>query len=139
MSSALFFTVPLLVVATYFFMSSMPLLTLKHDSPQDARFIRGFFYTNYSIVLFTAGATATAYAVVGWLPFAAGAAGIALTAFTLRRFVIPKMDSLHAKIQLNEKSAISSFRRTHVLAILTNLAQFLLILWSLVATSLQMK
>lgn len=84
MSSALFFTVPLLVVATYFFMSAMPLLTLKHDTPQDARFIRGFFSTNYSVVFFTASATAVVYAAVGWPPFAAGAAGIATRDFAGR-------------------------------------------------------
>ena len=39
---ALFFTVVLLAVTTYFLLGSVPLLTLKHDNPIDARFIKSF-------------------------------------------------------------------------------------------------
>ena len=38
MIAALFFTVVLLVMTTYFIMGSIPLLVLKHDTPLDARF-----------------------------------------------------------------------------------------------------
>ena len=41
--AALVFTVALLVTTAYFMMGSLPLLILKHDTPVDARFIRGFF------------------------------------------------------------------------------------------------
>ena len=51
LSSALyasfFFTVALLVTTAYFLMGGLPLLTLKHDTPLDARFVRGFFDVYY--------------------------------------------------------------------------------------------
>ena len=45
--AALFFTVTLLVTTAYFILGSIPLLILKHDTPRDARFVRGFFNTCY--------------------------------------------------------------------------------------------
>jgi len=134
---ALFFTVALLVTTAYFLMGSVPLLILKHDTPMDARFVRGFFNTYYLAAMFTASATAVSYAFAGRLAFAAGAAALALLAAVLRRKVIPKMDSLGAQIQVGETSFIPSFRRIHVTAILINLAQLVLIVWSLIAASMQ--
>ncbi len=40
MNAALFSTIPLLLCMGYFFMGSLPLLILKHDTPMDSRFIR---------------------------------------------------------------------------------------------------
>ena len=135
--AALFFTVALLVTTAYFLMGSVPLLVLKHDTPMDARFVRGFFNTYYLAAMFTASATAVSYAFAGRLVFAAGAAALALLAAALRRQVIPKMDTLRAQIQVGESSFIPAFRRIHVTAILINLAQLVLIVWSLIAASLQ--
>jgi hypothetical protein len=135
--AALFFTVALLVVTGYFIMGSAPLLILEHDTPLDARFIRDFFNTYYLAAMFTASATAVSYAFAGRPPFAAGAAALALLAIILRRKVIPKMDSLRTQIPLDGTEAISKFRRTHLFAILINLAQLVLIVWSLTAFSLQ--
>jgi hypothetical protein len=134
---ALFFTVALLVTTAYFLMGSVPLLILKHDTPMDARFVRGFFNTYYLAAMFTASATAVSYAFAGRLAFAAGAAALALLATVLRRKVIPKMDSLRAQIQVGDTSFITAFRRIHVTAILLNLAQLVLIVWSLIAASMQ--
>jgi hypothetical protein len=135
--AALFFTVVLLVITAYFLMGSVPLLILKHDTPLDARFVRGFFNTYYLAAMFTAGATAVSYAFAGKPVFAAGAATLALSAAILRRKVIPKMDSLRARIQVSGTDAVPGFRRIHVTAILVNLAQLVLIVWSLTAFSLQ--
>jgi hypothetical protein len=135
--AALFFTVALLVVTAYFILGSVPLLILKHDTPLDSRFVRGFFNTYYLAAMFTASATAVSYAFAGRLVFAAGAAALALLATVLRRMVIPKMDSLRAQIQVSGPNAIPGFRRIHVTAILLNLAQLVLIVWSLIASSLQ--
>ena len=137
--ATLFFTVALLVVTAYFLMGSVPLLILKHDTPLDSRFIRGFFNTYYLAAIFTASATAVSYAFAGRPVFAAGATALALLAAILRRTVIPKMDSLRAQIQVSETNAIPGFRRVHVIAILVNLAQLALIVWSLIALSLQMR
>jgi hypothetical protein len=136
---ALFFTVALLAITAYFIMGSVPLLILKHDTPMDSRFVRSFFDTYYRAATFTAGATAVSYALAGWLVFAVGGAVLAVLAIVLRRLVIPKMDSLHAQLQVGETSAIPGFQRVHVTAILLNLAQLVVSVWSLVAVSIQMK
>jgi hypothetical protein len=134
---ALIFTVILLVITAYFLMGSVPLLVLKHDTPMDARFVRGFFNTYYVAAMYAAGATALSYAIAGRLVFAAGASGLAALAVVLRRTVMEKMDSLRAGLQSDDTDAIAAFRRTHVAAILANLAQLALIVWSLVALPLQ--
>jgi hypothetical protein len=135
--AALFFTVALLVTTAYFFLGSVPLLVLKHDTPKDARFVRGFFNTYYLGVMFTAGATAVCYAFAERAVLAAGAAGLALLAATLRAKVIPRMEFLGAEIQAGVIEAIRKFRRAHWFAILVNLAQLVLIIASLVAFSPQ--
>jgi hypothetical protein len=134
--AALFFTVALLVVTAYFIMGSVPLLILKHDTPLDGRFIRGFFNTYYLAAMFTAGATAVSYAFAGRPSFAGGAAALALLAALLRRKVIPTMDLLRTQIQASGAQAVPVFRRMHVTAILINLAQLVAIVWSLTALSL---
>ena len=134
--AALFFTVALFVVTAYFLMGSVPLLILKHDTPLDSRFVRGFFNTYYLAAMFTASATAASYAFAGKPGFAAGAAALALLATILRRKVIPRMDALRAQIHLSSADTISAFRRLHVTAILVNLVQLVVIVWSLTALSL---
>lgn len=135
--TALVCTVVLLVVTGYFIMGSAPLLVLNHDTPLDARFIRDFFNTYYLAAMSSASATAISYAFAGRMVFAAGAAALALLAVLLRRTVIPRMDLLGNQIPVVGTDAISKFRRTHVSAILINLAQLVLIVWSLLAFSLQ--
>jgi hypothetical protein len=136
---ALFFTVTLLVTTAYFLMGSVPLLILKHDTPMDSRFVRGFFNINYLATISTASATAASYALAGKLIFAGGAAVLAILAVVLRRTVLPKMDSLRAQIQVSERDVIAAFRRMHVVAILINLTQLVLVVWGLIALSLQLK
>lgn len=135
--AALFFTVALLMTHAYFLLGSVPLLILKHDTPMDARFVRGFFNTYYLAAMYTASATALSLALSGRLVLAAGAAALAISAEILRRKFIPKMDALRAQFQVNDTRAIPAFRRVHAAAILANLAQLALIVWSLIATSLQ--
>ncbi|HXD41380.1 MAG TPA: hypothetical protein VN649_12495 [Ramlibacter sp.] len=136
--AAMFFTVVLLVITAYFIMGSVPLLILKHDTPLDSRFIRGFFNTYYLAAMFTASATAVSYAFAGRLAGAAGAAALSLLAIILRRKIISKMDTLREQIQVSGTDAIPGFRRIHVTAILVNLAQLVFIVWSIIAFSLQL-
>jgi 4-amino-4-deoxy-L-arabinose transferase-like glycosyltransferase len=136
--AALFFTVSLLVTHAYFLLGSAPLLVLKHDIPMDARFVRGFFDTYYLAAMCTASATAASFALAGRPAFAAGAAALALLAAGLRRKVIPRMDSLRQRIQASDPGAVTAFRRLHVAAILLNLAQLAVIVWGLIAFSLQL-
>lgn len=137
--AALVFTVALLVTTAYFLMGSVPLLILKHDTTMDSRFVRGFFNTYYLAVLFTASATAVCYGLSGRHTVAVGAAALALLGVVLRRTIIPKMDALRPLIQSGERHAIATFRRIHVVAMLINLAQLVLIVWSLIATSIASK
>jgi hypothetical protein len=133
--AALFFTVALLVTTAYFILGSVPLLILKHDTPKDSRFVRGFFNTYYLAAMFTASSAAVSYAFAERPLIAAGAAALALLAVLLRRQVVAKMEALGSQIQSGGTDAIPGFRRTHVFAILVNLAQLVLIVWSLTAFS----
>lgn len=135
--AALFFTVALFATTAYFLMGSLPLLVLKHDTPMDSRFVRGFYNTYYRAAIFTATAAALCYAIAGRPLYAACAASLALLATLLRRSVLPKMEALQLQIQNNAPLAIAGFRRIHVTAILANLAQVVLIVWSLIALSMQ--
>lgn len=135
MFAALFFTVALLVTTAYFLMGSLPLLVLKHDTPLDARFVRGFFNLYYVTAFATATATAISFVFAGRPGIAAGAAALALIAVVLRKKIIPKMDALGTQIQSNYMEAIPGFRRTHVTAILINLAQLVAIVWTLISLS----
>jgi len=138
--AALFFTVVMLVITAYFLMGSVPLLILKHDTPMDARFVRGFFNTYYLAAMFTASATAVGYGLAGRLYLATGAAALALLATILRWKFIPRMGTLGVEMtQSNGMGAISEFRRIHVTATLVNLTQLVLIVWTLIALSMQMR
>ena len=136
MIAALFFTVALLVTTLYFILGSIPLLVLKHDTPLDARFVRGFFNIYYRAAVFAAGATALSYAFAGRPELATGAGLLALLAIVLRKKIIPKMEALGAQIQSNEMDAIPGFRRTHFTAIAINILQLVVIVWSLTAARL---
>ena len=131
--AAMFFTVALLVTTAYFILGSVPLLVLQHDTPKDSRFVRGFFNVYYKAAIFTASAAAVSYAFANWLLPAAGAAALALLAVILRRIVTAKMDALVGGIRRGGSDAIQVFRRTHLSAILINVAQLVLIVWSLTA------
>jgi hypothetical protein len=130
---AMFFTVALLATTAYFIMGSVPLLILRHDTLLDARFVRGFFNVYYRAAFFTAAGTAISLGFAGWPGAAAGAAALALIAVALRWKIIPRMDSLGARIQSNDIDAIARFRRMHIAAILMNVVQLVVVVWSLIA------
>ena len=117
-------------------MGSIPLLVLKHDTPLDSRFVRGFFNIYYVAAFCTAAGTALSFAFASRPAPAAAAAALAVLAIVLRRMIIPKMDSLGAQIQSDYMEAIPGFRRTHVTAIAINILQLVAIVWSLIAVRL---
>ncbi len=135
--SALICAVALLVVTAYSIMGSAPLLVLNHDTPLDARFIRNFFNTYYLAVMVTASATAISYALAERAVFAVGAAALVFLAVILRKTMTAKMDQLGTHIQVSGPEAIQSFRRAHLSALLINVAQLVLIVWSLTTLSLK--
>lgn len=133
---ALFCTVALLATTLYFILGSIPLLVLKHDTPLDARFVRGFFNVYYAMAFYAAMATAVSFAFAGRPGLSAGGAVLALIATGLRRKLIPQMEALGAQIQSNDLDAIPGFRRTHATAIAINVAQLAAIVSCLFAARL---
>lgn len=135
--ASLFFTVALMVTTAYFIMGSIPLLVLKHDTPMDARFVRAFFNVYYRAAFVTASATALSLGLAGRMALGAGAAVLAGMAVVLRQVMIPRMAALGERIQLDGPAtpAVTGFRRVHVAAIVFNLAQLVVIVWSLIAAS----
>ena len=64
-NAAPFATIVILLVWMGFFMlGSLPLLILKHDTPLDARFIRGLFDVYYKAVTVVAALGVAAHALV---------------------------------------------------------------------------
>jgi hypothetical protein len=133
---ALFFSVAMLATTAYFLMGGLPLLILKHDAPVDARFIRSFFSVYYEGAFWTAAGASVSYALWGRFGFAIGAAAYALVVRVLRSRLIPAMEQIGAQIQTSPASAIQRFRRVHSAALLINLAQLIILVWSLTKLSL---
>ncbi|MBI5259248.1 MAG: hypothetical protein HY855_22280 [Burkholderiales bacterium] len=133
--AALVFTVALLVTTAYFLMGGLPLLILQHDTPLDARFIRGFFHVYFVAAMAAAAGAAVSYALLGRPGFAVGAAGIGVAAAVLRRTVLPRMDRLREQMLANDLQAIRRFRRFHLALLGGNLAQLVLLVWSLTKLS----
>ena len=126
---AFFFTVALLFTTGYFLLGGLPLLVLKHDVPLDARFIRGFFNVYYNAAFWTAVGACASYALWGHIGFALGAALIAALATLLRSYLLPAMQQLGSQIEANDGTAIRRFRRVHVIALLLNFAQLVVLVY----------
>ena len=128
---ALMATVVLLVWMGFFMMGSLPLLVLQHDTPLDARFIRGLFNVYYLAVMPTASAAALSYAWTGRPLFALGMACIATLAFSLRRWlIIPRMDALRETAPATD-TVILQFRRLHIAGMVLNVVQLAAVAWAL--------
>lgn len=128
---ALASTVVLLVFMGYFMLGSLPLLILKHDTPMDARFIRGFFHLYYRAVLGASLVCSLAYAVAGQPWFCAGMAVLAAVVFTASRVVLPAMDDVRSAMTPDDAAAIARFRRLHSGGMLLNVAQLVSVGFSL--------
>ncbi len=128
---SLFSTIPLLFCMGYFFMGSLPLLVLNHDTPLDSRFIRGFFNTYYLAVAAVATVTAAACAYAGQTFYAMGIAAIALLAVILRKVMLNRMDGLRTRITHGDGSAAISFRRLHIAGMVINFVQLVAVLWGM--------
>lgn len=57
--------------------------------------------------------------------------GVAAFVFTVRRWVVPRMDALRERIAGGDDSAIPSFQRLHMAGILLNLAQVGVVTWGM--------
>ena len=129
--AALFFTVAMLAVTTYFLFGSIPLLILKHDNTMDAKFIRSFYITYFKFAIVVASGAALCYVLAARPLLALGAATIATLTLILRYKFIPQMDQLGAEIQDNNLMAIPDFRKIHKTAIYFNATLLFTLLGSL--------
>jgi len=119
---ALIATVALLVWMGFFMMGSLPLIILKHDTPLDARFIRGLFNVYYMAVMFTAGVGALSYGLAGRIPLALAFACIATLGLLGRRGIVGRMDQLRSTMTAEDLPAIRKFRRLHITGMVVNVA-----------------
>ena len=102
---------------------SLPLMILKHDTPLDARFIRGLFDVYYKAVMVTATVGALAHALVGRPIIATGMGGIALIAFISSRGILSRMDQLRGAMTATDTMRIRQFRLLHVWGMVLNVVQ----------------
>jgi len=130
--AALFFTVAMLAVTTYFLFGSIPLLILKHDNTMDAKFIRSFYITYFKFAIVVATAATLSYALAARPLLTLEAASMATLTLLLRFKFIPKMEQIGSEIRDNNNlMAIPEFRKIHKTAILINAAQLVTVLGSL--------
>ncbi len=120
-------TIALLAWMGFFFMGSLPLLVLKHDTPLDAKFIRGLFNVYYSAVVATGLAGAVGYVLSDRLAISLVMVGIASLAVLSRCWIVGQMDLARDSIMIEDSGAIRQFRRLHVGGMLLNFAQLAII------------
>ena len=123
--------VALIFPMVFFTFASPPLLILKHDTPQDARFVRGLFNYYYTVVVIAASVGAVGQMAVGRVAAGLAMGGVAAFVFAVRRWVVPRMDALRERIAGGDASAIPSFRRLHITGILLNLVQVGVVAWGM--------
>ena len=129
---ALFFTVAMLAVTTYFLFGSIPLLILKHDNTMDSKFVRSFYITYFKFAIVVATGATLSYAMAARPLLTLEAAAIAALTLLLRYKFIPKMDLIGSEIRENNNlMAIPEFRKIHKTAILLNATQLFTVLVSL--------
>lgn len=117
----------LLVWMGFFMLGSLPLMILKHDTPLDARFIRGLFDVYYQAVIVVAGAGTVFHALAQRPATTAGMAAIATVAVLSRRAILSRMDGLRAAMTPGDTERIRAFRKLHVVGMSLNVAQLAMI------------
>lgn len=133
---AIFFTVAMLVTTAYFLMGGLPLLVLKHDTPLDAGFVHGFFGVYCKAAVATALGACVSFALWNRPAFALGAAAFVAMALGLRRYLLPALQQLGARIQEADDAAIRQFRRVHAVALSVNFVQLVVLVWGTTRLSL---
>jgi len=130
-------TVALLVWMGYFMLGCLPLLILKHDTPTDSRFIRGFFNLYYLVLMGIAavGAMSFAFSDRRFIGMVIAMACIAFIGFAARRTLVSRMDRLRSTMTATDALAIRGFRRLHVAGIVLNVV--LLVGFGLAVTQLE--
>jgi hypothetical protein len=117
----------LLVWMGFFMLGSLPLMILKHDTPLDARFIRGLFDVYYKAVMVVAALGTLAHALAERPVTTAAMALLGGIAFCSRRVILSRMDRLRMTMTVTDTEGIRRFRRLHVLGMVLNFVQLLAI------------
>jgi hypothetical protein len=115
--------VALLVWMGYFMLGCLPLLILKHDTPVDSRFIRGFFNVYYVVLVGISSVGVLGFALADRRFMALVMACIALIGFTARRVIVSRMDRLRTTMSATDIRSIALFRRLHIAGIALNVFQ----------------
>ena len=113
----------------FFMFASPPLLILKHDTPADARFIRGLFNIYYVSVMTIAAMGAAGCIIVGKLGVALAMGGLVVVMFGIRRWMISNMDKLRDAIARGDSKAIPRFRHLHMAGMALNVFQLAFVAW----------
>ncbi|MBK6850318.1 MAG: hypothetical protein IPG93_01580 [Burkholderiales bacterium] len=116
-------TIPLLFWMGISVMGAVGLLVLKHNSPSDARFVRGLFNVTYVAVIALAlvGALVNAYA--SYWDSVARLLALAGCDALVRRWLLGRMDRLRLLGQPQESFDKHGFRRLHLVGIAVNAGQ----------------
>jgi len=117
----------LLVWMGFFMLGSLPLMILKHDTPLDARFIRGLFDVYYKAVMVVAAAGTLTHALAQRPVTTAAMAVIGCVAFYSRRVILSRMDRLRTTMTSTDAAGIRQFRQLHVAGMVLNVVQLLVI------------
>ncbi|MEY2685317.1 MAG: hypothetical protein RJA09_2461 [Pseudomonadota bacterium] len=125
----------MMVTAGYFLLGGLPLLVLQHDTPLDARFVRGFFRVYCKAAMYSATGATVGYALWGRVPFAMGALLLALLAVAIKRTWLPAMQGLEPRMLAQDATAVGAFRRLHLSLLSLNLVQLVLIVWGVTRIS----
>ena len=127
---SLLFTVLLLFAAAYFIMGGVPLLILKHDTSRDAKFVGRFLGVYYNCTFWPATGASISYALWSHVTPAMGTAAIAVSAMVLKRRLGPVMEQIARQIEAKHPKAIARYRKVHSTTLLINVAQVVVLLWS---------
>ena len=118
-------TVLLMVWMGFFALGSLPLLVLNHDTPLDARFIRGLFDVYYKAVMTVGAAGILTHALAQRTWTTAGMAFVCAVAYLSRRVILSRMDALRAAMTPEDAPRIREFRKLHVTGMVLNFVQML--------------
>lgn len=126
------FTVLLMVVNIYYLLGGLPLLTLEHDVPLDAKFTHSFFRIYCTLSAYVAICATVSYALWARPAFALGGVCLAAVAILIRTKLLPLLDQAGAGITSKEASAVTRFRKLHGVTLLLIVLQIQLLLFGVV-------
>lgn len=121
---ALVLTAVMMFAMGFFLLGTPPLLLLKYDAPNDARFVRGLSDLYFVAVMVAAALAGVCYALAGQFLYAAAMGCAAAFALAVRRFVVRRMDALRARMQPHDARDIAQFRRLFLGGMVANGVQF---------------